>query len=711
MKPLVLRVSPKHLPGDLDALLSRADRRLARDSDSVVYRLPNIDWFTKNRDAILENKELLRRRSLRKPLLLAGYDEKINQVYSVNLSDSGQGIEPVSDSIAKEIRAADLRQVFSAVENDSHLAAGPGLHFITPSGYHCSHFVRFADMVQSSESLDTFAYWLSPYMKEHSGVLADSWGTVSAVLASMIRAGVSLPIECFSAHPNHSPDDARQVVARLLQKLPQDSKLLIVCGISGSGELIAQAKSLIADSDRSGSITVTEVSIYSYPTAAVAETFYQLSELGISYQTASDCEPCKNQHKTVRVHPGRFIVTEVSEDELGLPPTLMAPAKSFLDKFNLDGVLRVHSQDSFNHERHHAFDIEIENLVSQGVFGHDLNAAIKEVGSIDIIIVPNHAAGKAMATICAKQLACETIYDDVEHGFDAIEQGRSRLANCKRILVLDDVITTGDTLRSINNRLRESCTSIDSVNYLVAVDRSESAKVSQEIRNGLIQHHKGQHNTFTALYTLHLPNLDKEQCPWCHEYRVLTEITYPLLDPPKWLTARQQMLVDRDGGIQSDPFLLLDGMVNPALGAKSELANKGATAMNVLFRIASGLQKLRNHEESSKRLLSSIFRRQVLAPRVVTENYTEPLVRACLMRCVRGEEWAENGQSRIASTFSNSAIRGGRMLAFMPEVMLAVARGELRGFQKSQWERLMGKGHEYSLQTLMPLVAVRYKTE
>lgn len=705
MKPLILRVDPQHTPGELDALLSRADRQSARDSDSVVFRLPSIDWFLKNRTAILANKDLLNRRAMGKTISLVGYDDKIEHLYSVSLSDSQQEINAVSDAITKKIRAVDLKRVFLAAEKDSHLAAGPGLHFITPSGYHCSHFVRFADIVHSSDSLDTFAYWLSPYMKYHSGVLVDSWGTSGAVLASMISAGVSLPIECFSAHPNHSPDDARQVVTRLLQKLQPDSKLLIVCGISGSGELIARAKSII--SDLSSSIEISEVSIYSYPTANSDNIFCQLSELEISYKTASECDSCRNNHKAIKVHPGRFIVTELSEDELGLPPALMAPAKNFMDRFDLTGVLRIHSQDSFNYNRHHAFDINIENLTSQDAFNKDLSAALETIGSIDLIIVPNHTAGRLMADICKRHLKCPVILDDIENGYDIIERESDRLQKCSRILVLNDVIITGDTLRSINDRLRDCGAPITSVNYLVAVDRSESVKVFQKIKNGLVQHHNGQVNSLTALYFLHLPNLGEDRCPWCHEYRVLTEITSPLLDPPGWITARQQMLVNRDGGIQSDPFLLHDGVANPVLGAKSELADKGATAIDILFRIAFGLQKARNHENPSKRLISSIFHHQVLAPRVIIDNYTEPLVRACLMRCVRADEWSENGQSQMASTLCNSASRDKRMRMFVPEMMLAVARGELRGFHQAQWDRLLRRSDSQSLEILTPLLRSR----
>ena len=123
----------------------------------------------------------------------------------------------------------------------------------------------------------------------------------------------------------------------------------------------------------------------------------------------------------------------------------------------------------------------------------------RDAGHIDIVAGPA-LGGIIMAYEVARALGARNIFAERENGAMTLRRG-FRIEPGERVLVVEDVVTTGGSVKELINLLRGMGAEIAGVGSVV--DRSDGA-----VDFGV---------TFRALVAMDIKSWDENQCPLCKE--------------------------------------------------------------------------------------------------------------------------------------------------------------------------------------------------
>jgi hypothetical protein len=686
-----------HIPDG--SALSELDRRLiglgadvTRNASAIVFRVDSVlreDLIGPDGGA---RRYLLSRAAALPPIAFVTYSDVLT-THQLWLLSQDNCVQVEIESAVSAVRRNGLRQLVDSAIGYCYLSSTPAYHFITPSNRHTSVFLRVADSLTSTEVLDQYAFWLMPYLRGAELVLVDNWSIAAIVIRTLQSLNSPAYFECFSNHPLHDRLSAEATIDRLLAHRTGAGKIACVLSVTGSGTVT----DLFLDLFRARGVTLAGdavVSIFAFANAPVSGTVLCRLNVELEHFPSGECPHCEAKVPAITIDQHGYYLKGGQEHEGILTSQLVTQERPLLSVHGTESALRLHRFDP-NDGRHHGFDIDVMTLLKQPSFQARLIQSTRTLPKPDVILAPDHDAGRAMALTLRE---CTTDYVVIANRLNTVALSvadRERLTSAKHLLILDDVINSGSRLERYIEELRRTFPRIETVSILVGVVRTDSEDCLRRITNCL----KSSYTKYELVFVekLFLPAWDEKLCPWCQEHTFLAGVANRVSEPPEWLLRRVGELADTKAGVCS-PLLVLPDTPIPTLGAGSFVATEGTTALSLSFHLSSALQRLRMDVEVGKRLMPEFPVQRIFAARNL-ELYSEPLLRALFVRLIRPTEWGSANRLKVREQLIRY-ISDDRHAILLGEVLLAMARGVIAPVGRAQFDHLFGS----RLGPLLPVV-------
>jgi hypothetical protein len=686
--PHIIFLPDSALAAEMDVRLSRVSPGTSRRATCFVFRAPDslVDSLAKPNE--IGTREAVIWRANRKPVCLLTYNraKSVHEMYYVGL----EGLRFIDEASAvASVRQSDLEQVIATTEQDCYLLASPTYHFVTPSHRHTSLFLRVGDAIRSLEILDRLAFWLLPIVDRADGILVDHWSISPVVMRALLSSGRHIPFDCLTGHPRLDKQIATTSLEKLLSVSSSEPRIRCIVSVTGSGSLVSLLKEtsadhhLVVDDD-------TVCCLYGFMNNQAVPVMCRIPHTTEDYPSEEECQLCKNDSTPIQVDPRLYYVRSFKENDVVLTKAHLSLGREFFgSREAVAGGLRVHRNDP-NDGRHHAFDIDVLAVLTDDAFLAEYQRRLELIERPEVVIVPDHQAGRRMATIAAEVYGGVPV---IVHGNLRIGTGLSAehakvLKQAQRVIIIDDVMNSGTRLNEYNKALREQFGPFESVTFLVGVARTESAAEWEENRIALTTNHPWQ-SRLLCVDRAYLPRWDELVCPWCHELDFLSGVSEKLTRPPDWLIDRIDLLSRRGSGVLEEPLLILPGVSSKRLGSGSPVGPEGLSSTRTLFAIASALQQLRNDDNRKKRLDprfpdSNVFGRNNL------NNYSEGLLRAVILRLIRPHEWGSANRAPLRRDLCAMARKLDQDI-LLGEFVLASARGSVPPFGRQFFRAVYSK--------------------
>ncbi len=608
-------------------------------------------------------------------------------------------VEPV----VSKVRKADLLQLLEEDGGACAFEAHANYHFVTPSLTHTSRFMRIGDLLHNLHTLDQMAFWLRPYIGTADAILVDSWSIASAILRTLQINRLQIPFDCFPEHPAHNSIACQRVVEGLLARLPLGGRLVAFVSISGSGRLVEHIQTMFNER-AAGRFTIECLSIYGFASTPnqlncfaripTHETFFQ-----------DPCELCASGSIPIHIDPAAYHLKSLSEPEVLLSKSHLAAAKPFIERYRDTKNLFIVHHDDRNDGRHHAFDLNMFTLFSHPEFAKRFDEKLVSLlGNVDLIVSPDHEAGKYMADRAKAVFGCPVIIHDTLDRNALSVNDLGIVLNARKILIVDDVVNSGSRLRQYIQSVREGhYLSCQMLSYLVALARPSTPQHLTELSKTLTDGHNWKGH-FHAVEEIILPNWNEELCPWCREFDFISGIARRFARPPRWLTARLAKLRNRTEGISDEPILLLPGVSSVVLGDQSPICSGESSSMVVMFALASALQAQRNDKYLKKQLHPRFPVSNVMSPENVKDRYTEGLIRAALLRLVHRAEWGQLASMQTRSFLAEQLLVANQKI-IAGELFIALGRSLLPPISAKEFKSSFAEFFHADLEIIAPIFA------
>ena len=435
-QPHILNLPLKSSPGDLDLLLNRIPASNFRLATEIVFVCDEDLVSVLGTERARPAREAALERVAGKPVLTVTYDPS-KAVHSVRRLTI-EGLSSVSDSATAilRIKQFDLARMVNETSDFCYYRSTRSYHFLTPSLKHCSRFLRVGNMIRSVSVLDRLAFWILPQVAAADLLLVDSWSIVAVVLRALHKLRVEKSFDCLPSHLRQDKEGGQAVVEKLLSEAPPNPELICFVSVNSSGSILAGLDEILQPlKSRLGQVKI--VCLYSFAhSSARAETLCRLTDAVENYESAQDCLMCKEGSRPVPIDASLYHVKSATEREVTLRDYHFREGRTFLEKYqHVENALRFHRSDP-NDNRHHAFDVDVLTLLSDPTFENSyLECLDKLRNRPELVISPNHDAGKAMARIARERLCIPQIVDnDLRHVNR--QSDFSLLQKCSRILIV-----------------------------------------------------------------------------------------------------------------------------------------------------------------------------------------------------------------------------------------------------------------------------------
>ena len=584
---------------ELDSRLTRISADVTRTASAIVFRVEaRLRAALVGSDGAYERRNLLGRASTL-PLGIVTYSDTLTTHQLLSLSqDKCEAIE--LESSLSAVRRNGLRQLLDDATGYCYLTSTPAYHFITPSNRHTSVFLRVGDSLTSTDVLDQYAFWLLPSLCRAELVLVDNWSIAAIVIRTLQLLGSRAHFECFSTHPLHDRSSAEATIDRLLAHKTGAGPIACVQSVTGSGTVT----DLIFSMFRTRGVVLAPdaiTTIFAFANAPVSgAVLCRLPNKLEHFPSDEDCPHCQAGMPAITIDQHGYYLKAGQENDGILTRQLAEEPRPLLKGDGMESALRLHRSDP-NDSRHHGFDIDVMTLLENPSFRDRLIQSARDLPNPDVVVAPNHDAGRAMGDILGAITSGPVVFANrLDQSSILSADDRERLRTARHLLIVDDVINSGSRLASYLDGLRRHFPGKETVSILVGIVRPDSDAAYRRIKNTL----KSPSTSIKLAYIekLFLPRWDEKSCPWCQEHTFLAGIANQLSDPPEWLVKRIGDLAAIRTGLRS-PLLALPGTTIPTLGADSFIAAQDTSALCLSFHISSALQSLRLDVEIGKRLM------------------------------------------------------------------------------------------------------------
>jgi hypothetical protein len=598
------------------------------------------------------------------PLFPLAFDEKgkIEQL----------GNAPVSnENLTETIIRDGLRWIFD--KRRGMLRAGPGFHYLNPSGRHTTGFIRTGNVLLHSAEIAFVAMGiLRRWPTDLRRIFVDT-ASISSVayalieLRRMFEPGLRPPsIDSFSSYAG-------------LKEFLFEKESLCLISASTSGSLhrkIVQGGHL--PSDRV--ITL----FYCGPPVDHEGVLCDLTERtdqeGIAapdtFDRVEDCEMCQRGLDVIGISGDQFLPANPEVDELVLnaehaPPWL----NDFLRAILGQRIVRCHAGMAVDGTRPREIFFHLKDAVSQCVNDDEkvsprfsthlqrrLDAAVP--ASLSAIVHVDNASSTAMSMTVKEYFATHAGKRELPtFKAESLQGEASKLPKGASVLVAAGAISSGRTLLGISQFLR-NVAEVRSIVYLIGVARSSSEAEWRRLQSNLTWGQRRLEYPLSTVTSAYLPaELSQASSPWAGEMQFLREVRDHISGQDDQADAATEEIEARraqideagsiDGeGLMSKVFLpkVRDGVVFSEKPHKMQLGQnfvfwreipddlkEKPTQAEVYLTLASILHHLRDGGRKSGTLVQHEHNRTILAP-ANFGRFNDGVIQAALLRAARPRE-------------------------------------------------------------------------
>lgn len=667
---------------DLDAAVSELGEADLAKAQHLAVRVP-VGVVQELSGSFVNKAQEIARRLPRVEVFLVWFDPT-NESHGMAALRRDTAPEAINDvALLERVRNTEIKRLLMQAGDLPHHVVHKEA-FVAPSGRLCDEFFRCANVLISSEAIDTLAFWSLPYLKDVGLILLDTW-TISAVAFSMLQQrGVSLPVLGFRAHPFADLAGARNTVSEALRRCEYGKQVLCLASVASTGGFETKVAALFSEEQRADSLIVRY--LFSLRDADAGLTSRSQTKLEKPACTAKETElsarpskigidptlfyPRPSPETSVHLRFEHFGLEKKSKFRFSLDPTQPertdTPFRSTIARLqSVPGAVKSHVEFG---GRCFPYFVDVEALAGNPLFierASDVLRGSKSSGQWDFIVHARSQPSRALAESLAAKLGSPL------YSMTQLEQACRQRASAKMLFVKEAVASGVSLVQdSADIRQASSLAPPARITYLVGVNR------------GTTSDHNATYNAISTgnewetelLSVERLPVSSQDRCPWCEELSVLSAAANAFrFTVPDWIERRIGVL--SRGGLSSKLLLHVEAeSQDPQIGSGSPVFPAGWSSESAALYFAVALQALREDSDLGRRLAPGFFLSQVLSPNAMV-NYNEWLLRAMLLRTVPREEWGVDNQKGLVRLLC-SYLRDPSVPAFfVHECSLALARG------------------------------------
>lgn len=359
-----------------------------------------------------------------------------------------------------ELRACELEAILSGAEAIWRL---DGWHFVLPSGDHAEAFIRVAEAFYDVLDVVRIADWVLGELTGDGGLVADT-GSLLALLSTVQfearrRFGWDIPVGTLSEYPTELPSLIERMRAMQAVTGRRGGELVFVISVSSSGRL-AQLVDRHMDAGHK-IVTICETGNPPAPSAPPYFMAYPIER----WRPGSDarCPRCGDLQRAY-VDPRSYELRRELDLKVHKEPVRGVRFWEIADRAD---AVRLHYTSRMGPGarrtvRHHPVYLDIANLLRDKEFRRKSLRKLRSLGRPDAVLIPEHSTTTDLELL-VREAFPRLGEGDVHRitGARVSDDLASNLAECHRILVLDDALVSGDTLIAIRRNLYARTRSLD----------------------------------------------------------------------------------------------------------------------------------------------------------------------------------------------------------------------------------------------------------
>lgn len=599
------------------------------------------------------------------PLFPLAFDEKgeIEQLANDPIGDEGP---------TRTIIREGLRWIFD--KRRGMLRAGPGFHYLNPSGRHTTGFIRTGNVLLHSAEIAFVAMGILRWWPVDLRRIFVDTASISSVAYALIE------------------------LKRMFEPDLRPPSIDSFSSYAGLKEFLFEKESLcLISASTSGSLHRKIVRRGHLPSDRVVTLFYcgppdddggvlcdltaRADQEGIaapaSFDRVEDCEMCQRGSDVIGISGDQFLPANPEVNELVLSAE-HAPAwlNDFLRGVLGQEIVRCHGGMAVDGTRPREIFFHLEDAVRPSAEGdtettsprfsahlhRQLDPAVP--ASLSAIVHVDNASSTAMATTVKEYFATHVGKRDLPtFKAESLQNETAKLPKGASVLVAVGAISSGRTLLGISQFLR-NVAEARSIVYLIGIARSNSEAEWRRLQSNLTWGRRRLEYPLSTVTFAYLPaELSQESSPWAGEMQFLGEVRDhisgvkgPVDAATEEIEARRAQIdeagsVDGDG-LTSKVFLpkVRDGAVFSEKPDKMQLGQnfvfwrdipddlkEKPTQAEVYLTLASILHHLRDGGRKSGALVQHEHNRTVLAP-ANFGRFNDGAIQAAILRAARPRE-------------------------------------------------------------------------
>jgi hypothetical protein len=541
----------------------------------------------------------------------------------------------------------------------------PGTFIKSPSGAIVNTFIRTGNVQVSIDTLDSFFFWMLPWLKQADSLILDTWTIGSIALNASRRLpeyakelGVDkrpMYVDVLSKYYGNDPS-SREELKKISTGLRANglSRPLFIFSACATG---ASLEKLISDVSELTTIKSAQfVALYSFtpPKIDKLRSLCVVDKLvNLQYRDDVDDEPAN-----VFVIDGDTYMPNVLDDaneerSLKITRSLVKSSSDFFSRYVGLGAFSVHKSVEAVQGRHHAFYVDFPKVLEHPDFNKKLFEGVKrliDLGRLPkIILAPDTAGSDKLAERIKDHISslghCPPQLFKVNRIFknSVLTSVLRSSQESDNVLVAEDVCVTGSTLAGFQGQLRDIGYK-GNVDIMIGLMRTESEKEVDDIKRFRTWDNaqgKSDPSRLHFVEQIYMPNWGESDCPWCQEKRgILRWLTNPTpqknVKKVNKLLRNRLVILEQRSGLQKDCFI---SRVSATDGSLWIRGGENASQGDIVNAVASGLQNFRVTGISGVRLGGPYPKRVILSDLdLFADNWQNTVLQASIWRVAKSQE-------------------------------------------------------------------------
>lgn len=645
-------------------------------------------------------------------LYSSGYAIKLSKNWNAESGVAGVATED-TELFLTWLRDMELRQFIER----SRALYPPRKNWLyrTPNRKYANMFLRVGNVQRTRQALDSFFFWMLPYLKDVDSILSETWSVSSIALNSALlldrywsayyQTEQQCRVDILSSYHDRRPSvlaETKDALHRVTNRPYQERtrRTLVMLSAVSTGNSANQLTRTIEEYYSRNEFRF--LTLYKLTANTDLPALCDLTSGVNGTQFEVDLKPRVHQDNIIEIDPQVYFPSYGSEARaLLLYKKHAKAAKTFFSAYQGLTAISLHrdAKDEGQQKiRHHGVYVDISALLSHPDFQQRLVNLVSRLPAVPTIVIapPHSAARKLVESVHAyliDKFGSEPSPQIWFHSDLASEIPRRTIASLgenELLLIIDDVCIKGWRLKQYQKTLRE-LEYKGRICYLVGVSRPPAQEDWKTLRDELasrVGYSKENWHLVLAVENIILPDWHEDECPWCSEQASLIEVLKKIqnvaVDTDQVAIAKRINILQRTGieeGLVNQALWTLHPSKGPRLGPASLfLEPREPSQSDVLAAVFSTLQAFRNG--SDERLDPEYPYATILSrANYLGERFNDIILRCAILRGAHAEElcyWRDRAERLRAQQAKARVLKDSSSDTLQLEFAVAVMAGKLR---------------------------------